>query len=378
MPRKSPLVKYNGSEYTYEQLGRIARRPCCAASMRRRIKEMGCVKKAVEDPPYRGGKQWLKFKYYDQYLNYEQLGRIARVPCTAASMRKRIKRLGCVYKAVEGKSRRGTRPSCKFKYYDKELTCKELASLSSPPCTAEAMRKRIKKFGCVYKAVEAKSQKGRICKVKYYDKELTYKELASLADFPCTADTMRSRIKRLGCVYKAVSGEYSRIKRIEYEGKRLTYEELGRMAVHPCTAGAMQQRIRKLGCVSAALKFAKTRKKACLFDKFDNPALARWIKKHLLGLKKRINITLDDLYCIGESQNWRCALSGIKMTFGKGGEATNISVDRIQAGGEYSPENIRLVCSAINKFRSNLKTEDFIYFCKCVANHNKKELKIAS
>jgi hypothetical protein len=46
---------------------------------------------------------------------------------------------------------------------------------------------------------------------------------------------------------------------------------------------------------------------------------------------------------------------------------TNASIDRIIPGGLYVLENIQLVCTAINLWRSNQPLGEFIEWCQMVA-----------
>ena len=89
--------------------------------------------------------------------------------------------------------------------------------------------------------------------------------------------------------------------------------------------------------------------------------------------RKRDGLTTEVLMEIIEKQNYRCALSGLPLTcmMEKGKTFnTNVSVDRIEAGGEYTKENVQLVCRALNQWRSNTSIEDFVAFCKAVASHH--------
>lgn len=88
--------------------------------------------------------------------------------------------------------------------------------------------------------------------------------------------------------------------------------------------------------------------------------------------KGRADLTLDDLLRAHERQNGLCALTGEPMTcrLERGIiTRTNASIDRVVPGGEYTPENIRLVCVAINKLRGNMSDAEFIEWCRKVANY---------
>lgn len=88
--------------------------------------------------------------------------------------------------------------------------------------------------------------------------------------------------------------------------------------------------------------------------------------------KGRQGLTLDTLLALHATQGGRCALTGIEMTcrLEKGVKCpTNASVDRIDPKGEYAADNIQLVCAIINKFRIDTSVEDFIEWCRKVAQH---------
>ena len=46
------------------------------------------------------------------------------------------------------------------------------------------------------------------------------------------------------------------------------------------------------------------------------------------------------------------------------------TLDRIIAGGEYSKNNIRIVCNSVNSFRNKWADEIFFYVCKKVTENN--------
>ncbi len=88
--------------------------------------------------------------------------------------------------------------------------------------------------------------------------------------------------------------------------------------------------------------------------------------------RKPYGLTWEDLNEVYLRQKGLCALSGVELTcLKKKGTIfrTNASVDRIQAGGPYTKDNIQLVCSALNKFRTDLSVEEFIDWCRKVVEH---------
>jgi hypothetical protein len=87
---------------------------------------------------------------------------------------------------------------------------------------------------------------------------------------------------------------------------------------------------------------------------------------------KSYNITIEHLNELWIKQNGICALSGILMTniIGEGYKEFNCSVDRIDTNIGYMIGNMRLVCNKINTMRNNYTDENFIWFCKRVAEYN--------
>lgn len=108
----------------------------------------------------------------------------------------------------------------------------------------------------------------------------------------------------------------------------------------------------------------------------DNPDA--YFKKLVYGCRTRsrkfgvkCTLTQKDLLDLYEAQGKKCYFSGLTMTtiLRSGKNICNASIDRIQPGGDYTKENIRLVCSQINAMRSNLSDTEFINLCKHVVNN---------
>jgi len=87
---------------------------------------------------------------------------------------------------------------------------------------------------------------------------------------------------------------------------------------------------------------------------------------------QRDALTADILLELLDRQKGACALTGVEMTckLQKGVKSpTNASIDRINAKGEYTADNIQLVCAIINKFRIDTPVQDFVEWCRKVAQH---------
>ena len=91
------------------------------------------------------------------------------------------------------------------------------------------------------------------------------------------------------------------------------------------------------------------------------------------GGRKRDLLTRDIILNKLEQQDYKCALSGLPLTctLEKGVKTpTNASIDRIEAGGSYTEDNIQIVCVALNHWRADTSVEDFVSMCRAVAAHS--------
>lgn len=91
----------------------------------------------------------------------------------------------------------------------------------------------------------------------------------------------------------------------------------------------------------------------------------KYITALLTKKRREDGLTRANILELLKDQDGFCALSNEPMTMirGSGQVPTNVSIDRIEAGGSYSKDNIQLVCSAVNSFRRDLSVEDYIDWC---------------
>ena len=113
------------------------------------------------------------------------------------------------------------------------------------------------------------------------------------------------------------------------------------------TCGTCQRRLRiaKTGVVPAA-------------------SLSAWISRNLGRLGKfrkrhiEVTVTHDDLIAIWNRQNGCCAITGIEMST-RPRDLCNGSVDRIDAAGHYTPDNVMFTCKWVNLGRGQSSIYDF-------------------
>lgn len=121
------------------------------------------------------------------------------------------------------------------------------------------------------------------------------------------------------------------------------------------------------------------RKKIAKEASYEEISKERFFSVLLSGCKTRAlqynkfacTLTVEDLLEIWDRQQGKCAISGLPMTIirGRGKMMMNASIDRIIPGGDYSKDNVQLVCSHVNMMRSNLSIEELIEFCKAIVNN---------
>lgn len=102
----------------------------------------------------------------------------------------------------------------------------------------------------------------------------------------------------------------------------------------------------------------------------------RYFSRILYKRRKEQGLTKEVLIKIIKRQNFCCALTGKTLTcilsVEDGPCRTNASIDRIEAGGPYSEDNIQLVCRAVNSFRNDMPIAEFVEWCRAVVQTNTK------
>ena len=95
-------------------------------------------------------------------------------------------------------------------------------------------------------------------------------------------------------------------------------------------------------------------------------------------LVKRVKtLSVEDCLDLYERQNGLCAISGVPLTciVGELGEhpKTNASLDRIvhgENGGQYTKDNVRLVCAIVNYMRLNQSDEELVWWSHQIVQKN--------
>jgi hypothetical protein len=82
---------------------------------------------------------------------------------------------------------------------------------------------------------------------------------------------------------------------------------------------------------------------------------------------KQITLTPEQAFAVGEKQGWRCAISGVKLEFTRGGtnwggkwcNPLSCSIDRKDNNKGYTKSNIQLVTWAQNKSRGATPLKEY-------------------
>lgn len=95
------------------------------------------------------------------------------------------------------------------------------------------------------------------------------------------------------------------------------------------------------------------------------------------GANKRnldFDITIEYIWGLFLQQSRKCALSGVDIQFSKKNidkSNTTASLDRINSSKGYTIDNIQWIHKDLNKMKTNFKQEDFIQWCKIIAERHK-------
>lgn len=118
------------------------------------------------------------------------------------------------------------------------------------------------------------------------------------------------------------------------------------------------------------------------------PQMDRYWSKRASAIKsashKRGVICLidkDDLLGQHLRQDGKCAITGVPMTCNlvANGKHSQASVDRIDSGGNYSIDNIQIVCNIVNIMKHDMPQSEFLKWCKAVIDGQaRREDELAS
>jgi hypothetical protein len=80
----------------------------------------------------------------------------------------------------------------------------------------------------------------------------------------------------------------------------------------------------------------------------------------------KFEMTLDDVYDKIIKQNYKCALSGLKIAFSKNIKENTASLDRIDSTKGYTVDNTQLVHKEYNRMKTDFQEDELFEMCKNV------------
>jgi hypothetical protein len=100
------------------------------------------------------------------------------------------------------------------------------------------------------------------------------------------------------------------------------------------------------------------------------------LKSQRLKQGVQYDLTKEDVIDLWETQNGKCALSGVLMTHQRDGtygdrkkKEFNASIDRINPNGPYVRQNVQLVANRINTMKHTLSQDMFMWWIKNIHEH---------
>ncbi len=163
--------------------------------------------------------------------------------------------------------------------------------------------------------------------------------------------------------------------------KKINYDVQAKYHARPDVKAKKRENARKLRLAMTPEQIEAKRLTTAEWRK-RSPRTAISCNLHL-ALRRRPTenpVTLDEAMEIWFSQDGRCAVTGIEMTWRQGKVTqTSISMDRIDFEKGYSKENIRFVCQAINQFRGRMTDDEMYAMAEAIIAHRKRpKLKLVS
>jgi len=109
---------------------------------------------------------------------------------------------------------------------------------------------------------------------------------------------------------------------------------------------------------------------------------ANWahIKAHAKTRNLLFEVTIEQAWDLFQKQDGKCALSGEAIYLAVSSKEllyerkNTASLDRIDSKKGYVPGNVQWVHKAVNQMKWDAEQNNFVYWCKKIANHNKAKI----
>ncbi len=161
----------------------------------------------------------------------------------------------------------------------------------------------------------------------------------------------------------------------------VSIEKINGRYYKPCPECGDMQSYLRISYAKESKRLNKTCKK-CSNRKTDNchrgyfkEIPITWFNKIKTNAELRnlsFSITIEDVYNKLVENNYKCALSGIDLTFKPFGLKHPASIDRIDSNIGYEIDNIQVVHKDVNFMKQRFSQEYFIDTCLKIAEKHKK------
>lgn len=105
---------------------------------------------------------------------------------------------------------------------------------------------------------------------------------------------------------------------------------------------------------------------------YEGIRLSWWqkVEKGAIYRALEFSITPEFIWDIYVGQEKKCALSGLEIGWASLGQYHTASIDRIDSSIGYTRENVWLLHKDVNMMKQSFHIEDFIAYCKLIANNS--------
>lgn len=82
-------------------------------------------------------------------------------------------------------------------------------------------------------------------------------------------------------------------------------------------------------------------------------------------------LSIEGLIGVWEKQKGLCFYSGVPMKYSGDGTPESVSLERVDSNKGYTPDNVVLCCTIVNRMKSDLPHSEFLRWCKAILDHGK-------
>jgi hypothetical protein len=209
---------------------------------------------------------------------------------------------------------------------------------------------------------------------EYEEKRKTYNEIAK--KYGCSVQLVCKMMKKYGIIARAASPRSQDLDGKRF-GKLLVLSRTRDQATCLCECGSTITRsvyslkgkgVRQCNQCKASMISEKNWKG---YEEISGDVWFR-ITSGASRRKLDFDLTVEEIWELFLGQDRRCAISGVPIHFSRNRIKSGItaSLDRIDSSKGYVLENVHWVHKDINKMKLDTDLNQFIHWCKVIAEHN--------